>query len=97
MANPDATGTPSPPPSLRVSADEDRECDNCKMFVTRKGTQQPFDGHCTGYSLLPVCGEWVCDSWAEGEKEPTDLREAGSMVRAHFRRRRNAPAEEQET
>lgn len=96
MANPDAKGTPSPPPNLRVSAEEDKECDGCKMFISR-GAQEPFDGRCTGYSLLPVCGEWVCDSWApaasqdeeEREDQPKSLSDARIKVREHFRRARN--------
>lgn len=98
MANPDAKGTPSPPPSLRVSAEEEKECDSCRMFTQRTAIA-PFDGRCTGYSLLPVCGEWVCDSYAPADRgeikddeppedQPKSLSDARIRVREHFRRRK---------
>ena len=91
MANPDK-GDIKPPLHLRVSANENTECDSCKMF-TRKNATDPFEGRCTGYSLLPVCGEWVCDSYEKAgpdDDQPTDLQEATVRVREHFRKARRA-------
>ena len=93
MANPDAKSGPHPPPNLRVSNDEAKECDNCRQFTQKNDPPDPFDGRCTGYSLLPVCDEWVCDSWVRGSEEPEQaesLSEARIRVREHFRRRRAA-------
>lgn len=92
MANPDAKDTPHPPPNLRVSDDENKECDSCRMF-TRRQPVDPFDGRCTGYSLLPVCGEWVCDSYDKAgpdDDQPTTLAEARIRVKEHYRRARRA-------
>lgn len=97
MANPDAKGAPKPPPNLRVSSDEARECDTCSYYKR---------GKCSMYSNLPVDDEWVCDSWEKGEPEdaedqaeetpaedqPKTLKDANAeariRVRQHFRRAR---------
>lgn len=96
MANPDAKGAPKPPPHLRVSDDESRECDSCTHFER---------GKCALYDYLPVDDEWVCDDWKKGSQtdddEPDDepsvnrsgtMDEARTRVREHFRRRRAAQA-----
>ena len=81
---------PQPPPNLRVSDSEVRECGSCKYYQ---------HGRCThaDYNMLPVVDEWVCDSWAKGSQtdtdaddqpEPKNLREATVRVREHFRRLR---------
>lgn len=54
VKNTDSAGFPKPPPHLRMSDNENQECDNCKFFNT---------GKCDKYSGLPVVKEWVCDSW----------------------------------
>jgi hypothetical protein len=51
-----------PPPNLRVSTSAEtdapeHECGTCHMYDLATGT-------CWGYGLLPVDGEWVCDSWS---------------------------------
>ena len=88
MANPDAKGVPKPPPNLRVSDDENRECDSCTHYQR---------GKCALYNSLPVDGEWVCDSYApSGVRDPDDVpgknlrdaeRNALVRVREHTRSR----------
>jgi hypothetical protein len=93
MANPDGQGAPKPPPNLRVSDDENRECDSCVHFDR---------GRCKLYSMLPVDGEWVCDSYESNGKGDPDAeykgknlkeaeQEAFTRVRAHRRRIRSKP------
>ncbi len=58
----EARGAASPPPNLRESTSSEtdqpeHECGTCRMY-------DPERGACWGYGLLPVDGEWVCDSWA---------------------------------
>lgn len=55
-------GAAVPPPNLRVSTsteDEqpEHECGTCRMY-------DPETSTCWGYGLIPVNGEWVCDSWS---------------------------------
>ena len=78
---------PKPPPNLRVSDDEEKECDSCSHYER---------GKCSMYNHLPVDGEWVCDSFEPKDKEKFDgknLREAENeayvRVKAHVRRRRS--------
>lgn len=89
MANDDAQGAPKPPPNLRVSDDEQKECDNCSHYSR---------GRCTMFHNLPVDGEWVCDDWEKGSEtaedeetpvadQPKTLSDARIRVREHFRRR----------
>lgn len=103
MANTDAAGSPKPPPHLRVSENEEKECDTCSHFL---------DGKCHKYNDLPVNGEWVCDDWEKGENQdpdeaeedeaygkpaegqPKSFKEARVAVKAHFRRVRR-PVEDQ--
>lgn len=103
MANTDATGSPKPPPHLRVSENEDRECDTCTHFL---------NGKCHMYNDLPVNDEWVCDSWEKGknqdpdqadedeaygapaEGQPKNFKDARIRVKAHFRRAKSAPQEQ---
>ena len=102
MANPDAHDAPKPPPNLRVSDDEARECDSCVHYQR---------GKCALYNNLPVDGEWVCDSYKHGRDDPDDddddepsnpknLREAERVayvrVRAHNRRARQARSEDRD-
>lgn len=100
MANIDAKGTPVPPPNLRVSDDEERECDSCLHYDRGRCKMFPTVGH--------VDGEWVCDKWERGGPSSRDnddqdeddrpfrgrnLREAEqeafTRVRAHRRRIRS--------
>ena len=94
MANTDARGTPPPPPNLRVSGDEAKECDTCAHYAR---------GKCEAFSNLPVDAEWVCDDFKKGsqpdeddesetpaEDQPKTLREARVRVREHLRRVRAA-------
>jgi hypothetical protein len=91
MANPDAKGVPKPPPNLRVSDDENKECGNCSYYKS---------GRCTlpvpPYNNLPVVDEWVCDEWKAGGSDPDAFQgknlgeaeqEALVRVRAHTRSR----------
>ena len=94
MANTDAQGAPKPPPNLRVSDDESRECESCVHYQGGRCDEYPAVGH--------VDGEWVCDSYEKGREDPDDdqpsgaknLREATRVayvrVRAHNRRAKQA-------
>ena len=86
--------TPKPPPGLRVSEDENRECDVCK---------HDDRGKCVMYDHLPVDDEWVCDSFTKGsqsdddedddtprEKQPKTLRGARDEVRRRTDKARDA-------
>lgn len=93
MAEPDVKAAPKPPPNLRVASDESRECEVCSHFDR---------GRCVLYNHLPVDDEWVCDSFAKGDKadtdddgpEPKNLRQAEQ--KAHrLRRKARSQADEE--
>ena len=80
MANPDAKGHPEPPPNLRMSKDEQRECDTCTHYDSGRCELYPAVGH--------VDGEWVCDDWEAAD--PKDLKSAAAKARQVFSDRRKA-------
>lgn len=67
----DATTAPAPPPNLRASTEESRECGNCTFYD---------NVHCTKFSPLCVDDEWVCDAWKAGGKD-TDNQPPAHTVR----------------
>jgi hypothetical protein len=60
MAAEDTATAPAPPPNLRMSAQEDRECGNCVHYD---------NGHCKKFAPLCVDDEWVCDAWKAGGRD----------------------------
>lgn len=84
MANPDAKGGPAPPPNLRVSDTEDRECDSCAHYQRGRCELPVLKDF-----VLPVDGEWLCDGYSKGRNDPDDqprtLREARGPAREYLR------------
>ena len=93
MAAADTQNAPKPPPNLRMSGGEAKECGDCLHYAS---------GHCKKFPPLCVSDEWVCDAWeknpagdadADEDAEPQE-NETGSMseakvrVREHMRRLR---------
>lgn len=67
----DTETAPAPPPSLRASAQEDKECGNCAFYD---------NVHCTKFPPLCVSDEWLCDAWKAGGKD-TDEASPSSPAR----------------
>jgi hypothetical protein len=90
-ADTDAETAPAPPPNLRASAQEDKECGNCVYFVG--------GAHCSKYPPLTVNDEWLCDGWKAGGKDTDNppassahtVRQAQKGALANLRNARSRP------
>jgi hypothetical protein len=89
-ADTDAETAPAPPPNLRASAQEDKECGNCTFYDHT---------HCTKFPPLCVSDEWVCDAWKAGGKDTDNppgppahtVRQAQKGALANLRNARSRP------
>lgn len=73
MANPDDKNAPKAPPNLRMSTDENRECDSCVYFDRM---------HCKAFPPLCVDDEWVCDHFKASGKPDDDKYDGKNLQEA---------------
>jgi hypothetical protein len=83
-AAPDTAAAPAPPPNLRMSEQEAKECGSCIFYD---------NVHCSKFPPLCVDDEWLCDAWKAGGKDtdvdqgppPRTVREAQRQSLARLR------------